>query len=159
VIHRLLATGICCVLITLHPMNTQAQIAPIKTVNAVKAKKTVFKGDNALEEAKKANVPTSIGEWKLVRHVAGEHAHFLYANDKRSFSFFITETQNTRPLTAQKGWRRVTGTGNFIAFLHQDARDASRTALVFKYQAQRRMIVGKLSLNEMLALAQKANLR
>jgi hypothetical protein len=108
-----------------------------------------------LSTAQSAHVPLKVGDWQLVRHVAGEHPHFLYAKGKRSFSLFLTDTKNTHPLKQQKGWRLVMGTNNFVAFVHQDTRDAARNAIAFKYQTQRRMIVGRLTQSEMIALAQK----
>jgi hypothetical protein len=144
------AFSVMCTLLGVFSPYVHAQkTAPINT----KTEKATKKSDAALQEAQKAGIPTKFGDWQLVRYITGEHAHFLYANGKRSFSLFLLDTQDTRPLKEQKGWKRVVGTGNLIALVHQDARDTTQSALVFKFQKQRRMIVGKLSEAELVAVA------
>lgn len=138
---RALLCLVFCLAVVLAP-NSQAQtIMPIKT------------GEASATEAQKVGVPTRVGSWKLVRHIPGEHGHFLYANDKRTFSLFVTETRSTRPLQPQTGWKTVVVTSNLTAYEHQDARNPERTALVFKHLTQRRMLMGKLTEAELLALA------
>ena len=84
-------------------------------------------------------VPQKVGAWQLVRKITGEPNHFLYANQKRSFSLFIAETKSTHPLQAQQGWKTLRIAENFVGFLHQDSRNPERTAIVFKHATQRRM--------------------
>ena len=106
-----------------------------------------------MPEAQRAEVPTKVGAWQLVRYVSGENAHFLYANGPRTFSLFVTDTKNNRPLKAQPGWKPVGVQANVSAFMHQDTRNPERTAIVFKHQTQRRMIMGKLSEAVLVRLA------
>lgn len=115
--------------------------APIKT------------GGNAAPEARKVGLPAKVGAWELVRFIPGEHNHFLYAAQKRSFSLFVTETKNTHPLQAQTGWKKVGREGLWSGFIHQDARNPECTAIVFKHATQRRMVMGKLTEAELIGLA------
>ncbi|MBB6052872.1 hypothetical protein [Armatimonas rosea] len=112
-------------------------------------------GSAMVPEAQRAGIPTKVGSWVLVRHVPGVHGHFLYAADKRTFSLFLTETGNTRPLQPQKGWKTIVLGKGQSAFEHQDSRNPERTALVFKHQTQRRLIMGKLTEAELVSLAQQ----
>ena len=107
----------------------------------------------AKPEAKKAGVPTQLGDWRLVRYIPGEHAHFLYASGTRTFSLFLTETKNSRPLQTQMGWKIVHLTSILTAFIHRDSHNPEHTAIVFKHQTQRRMIMGRLSEAELVSLA------
>lgn len=112
-------------------------------------------GSAMVPKAQRAGIPTKVGSWTLVRHVPGEHGHFLYAANKRTFSLFLTETGNTRPLQPQKGWKTVVLGKGQSAFEHQDSRNPERTAIVFKHQTQRRLVMGKLTEAELVSLAQQ----
>jgi hypothetical protein len=112
-------------------------------------------GNTADTEAKKLGIPTQLAEWKLVRHVPGEHNHFLYANHQRTISLFITETKTSHPLQAQTGWKTVVLGAGQAGFVHQDSRNPERSAVVFKHQTQRRMLLGKLSEAELIRLAKQ----
>ena len=107
----------------------------------------------AVAEARKIGLPAKVGTWELVRFIPGEHNHFLYAAQKRSFSLFVTETKNTHPLQAQVGWKKVGQEGVWSGFIHQDSRTPERTSIVFKHATQRRMVMGKLTEAELVSLA------
>lgn len=108
-----------------------------------------------MPEAQQAGVPTKIGAWQLVRHIPGEQGHFLYASGPRTFSLFVTETNNPHPLQAQQGWKAVRLSGIQTAFVHKDPRNPERTAIVCKHLTQRRMILGKLTETELVGLAKQ----
>nr|WP_309692407.1 hypothetical protein [Armatimonas sp.] len=112
-------------------------------------------GIHAVPAATKSGVPDRVGIWQLVRHVPGEHAHFLYASNKRTVSLFVTETKNNRPLQLQKGWKPVILERGVSAFMHQDSRHPERSALVFKHKTQRRMVMGHLTESELVNLAKR----
>ncbi|WP_309708509.1 hypothetical protein [Armatimonas sp.] len=100
-------------------------------------------------------MPETLEGWKLVRHNGGEHTQFLYAKGKRSFSLFLSETKSLQPLKAQEGWKAILLGTETSAFLHKDSRSPNRSAIVFKHQMQRRMIMGKLSELELVSLAKQ----
>ena len=120
-----------------------------------KGKVPVKTGSATVPEAQKAGVPTKIGAWELVRFVSGENAHFLYASQKRTFSLFVTETKNQNPLKPQVGWKTLRLTETLTAFAHKDPRNPECAAIVFKHLSQRRMILGKLTEDELIALAKQ----
>ncbi|MBB6051446.1 hypothetical protein [Armatimonas rosea] len=130
---------------------------PVAAQTATKAPPATKRGTHAISIAAKLGLPERVGAWRLVRHVPGEHAHFLYANQQRTFSLFVTETKNNRPLKPQTGWKpTVLGQGT-SAFLHQDSRHSERNAIAFKSQTQRRMVVGRLTGLELVEIAKQLN--
>ena len=133
---------LCAVLLLAVSFSAQAQ-ALVKT------------GSAAVSEAKKVGVPTKLGAWQLVRYVSGQQAHFLYASGSRSFSLFVTETKNSRPLQAQQGWKAVRLFESLVAYLHKDSRNPEHTAIALKHQTQRRMVLGKLTETELVNLAKQ----
>lgn len=124
---------------------------PVRAQNTLAAQA----GSAAVQQARREGVPERIGAWRLVRHSRGEHPQFLYASGSRSFSLFVTETNSTQPLKAQKGWKPTRLDAETIAFLHKDARDPALTAIVFKHRRQRQILLGKLSDAELLSLAKQ----
>lgn len=121
----------------------------------VRAQPTVKSGAHAVSIAAQLGIPERLGAWRLVRHVSGEHAHFLFANNKRTFSLFVTETKSNRPLKAQTGWKPIVLGQGTSAFVHQDSRHSERNAIVLKFQTQRRMVVGRLTESELIEVAKQ----
>ena len=106
-------------------------------------------------EARRAGLPASVGEWKLVRYVPGEQAHFLFASQKRAFSLFVSAMKKGAELKPQPGWRTVSLGKGKTGFLHQDARAPERNALAWRHGSQRWMMLGSLRPEELASVAAK----
>lgn len=111
------------------------------------------KPTQAVTEAKRVGLAERIGEWKLVRYVQGERAHFLYASQKRAFSLFVSAMKSGAELKSQAGWRTVALGKGKTGFLHQDARVPERNALAWRHGAQCWMILGRLRPEELTPIA------
>lgn len=109
----------------------------------------------AVRAAREAGVPERFAGWTLARYVPGEHGHFLYTSGKRALSLFVTDTGHAAPLTVRDGWTATKLPDGRPAFLHADARNPARAAIAFKTGKQRRILVGRLSPDERIALAAK----
>ena len=109
----------------------------------------------ARAEAKRVGLAERVGEWKLVRYVPGEQAHFLFASQKRAFSLFVSEMKKGAELKPQPGWRAVALGKGKTGFLHQDARAPERNALAWRHGTQRWMILGRLRPDELAPIAAK----
>lgn len=105
--------------------------------------------------ARRLGLPERFGDWRFVRYVDGNHAHFLYAQGKRSFSLFVTDTGQAGALSAREGWKPVVLPDGATAYLHHDPRDPSRAAIAWKKERQRRILVSRLGDRDLLALAQR----
>lgn len=106
-------------------------------------------------EARRHGLPALIGNWRLVRSAAGESTHFLYTQEKRAFSVYITQLHGSADLKERPGWRVTALSRGRRGYLHQDGRAPERNALVWQQGQQRWMILGRLSAQELVQLAKK----
>jgi len=106
-------------------------------------------------EARRLGLATQVGNWHLVRYSSGESAHFLYTQEKRAFSVYITKLNGSSDLKERPGWRVTALSRGRRGYLHQDGRSPERNALVWQQGQQRWMILGRLSAQELVQLAKK----
>lgn len=112
-------------------------------------------GRGAIVEAKRLGLAQQVGDWSLVRYVSGENAHFLYTQDKRAFSLFVTELKEKAELKERPGWKATALSRGRLGYLHQDSRTPEHNALIWRQGKQRWMILGRLSAPELIRIAAK----
>jgi hypothetical protein len=128
------------------------ELAPMKAKPVIQADAP----DLVMKKASQAGLPEVIQSWKLVRYVPGEHAHFLYAKEQKSFSLFVTQMGThdiVPPASSLKEWKQVSVAKGKKVYIHHDSRDSEKSAVVWKHGSQRRMMVGNMQESSLLALS------
>jgi len=106
-------------------------------------------------ESVRMGLPARVGGWKLARFVPGKQAHFLYTQQRRSFSLFVTDSGREDALQERKGWSPVRLQGGTVGYIHTDPRDPARSAIAWKRGQQRRILIGRMEKAELQSLAAK----